>query len=59
MLLLLIYTALLLVLADGTPCQTVLIIVLIWPGMTFGTSGSGLNIVRIFCKTTNCFLIKI
>lgn len=55
LLLLLIYTELLFVLADGTPCQTVLIIVLIWPGMTFGTSGSGLNIVRIFCKIKNSY----
>lgn len=38
------------VMLAGIPCQTVLIIVLIWPGMAFGTSGSGLNIVRIFLK---------
>lgn len=38
------------VMLAGIPCQTVLIVVLIWPGMAFGTSGSGLNIVRIFLK---------
>lgn len=47
MLLLVIYTELLSV---GTPCQTVLIIVLICPGIAFGTSGSGLNMVLIFYK---------
>lgn len=45
MLLLVIYTELLLV---ETPCQTVLIVVLICPGIGFATSGSGLNMVLIF-----------
>lgn len=46
MLLLVIYTELLLL--AGTPCQTVLIVVLICPGIGFATSGSGLNMVLIF-----------